>query len=259
MSSMSIEPTANELDLKEEVMATILSFLEVGEVQYVHVLSKLKATCILTFYKNSPDSLAKHSPLVAAIVKRNHAKHGQHTFQVPSLANELGISLMDVQQELQRLQNAGEVSYELQDLAFCFKVLQLPQDICHLATSITDRLNEVEHCKVAKLDAMYLAASAAVAQTGDLLNIVSDGTPVSSEQVSLQKTIVSYFTDDDYSSSQSTPSIVESTSSFLRADIKVFLKAHEHISFTGRAVARIFHALWSPAYPYATWSKNHFW
>jgi uncharacterized protein YsxB (DUF464 family) len=63
-------------------MATILSFLEVGEVQYVHVLSKLKATCILTFYKNSPDSLAKHSPLVAAIVKRNHAKHGQHTFQV---------------------------------------------------------------------------------------------------------------------------------------------------------------------------------
>lgn len=65
--------------------------------------------------------------------------------------------------------------------------------------------------QVAKLDAMYLAASAAVAQTGDLLNVISDGTPVSSEQVSLQKTIVSYFTDDDYSSSQSTPSIVEST------------------------------------------------
>jgi ATP-dependent DNA helicase Q4 len=49
------------------------------------------------------------------------------------------------------MQNAGEVSYELQDLAFCFKVLQLPQDICHLATSITDRLNEVERCKVSLL------------------------------------------------------------------------------------------------------------
>lgn len=36
-----------------QVMATILSILEVGEVQYVNVHSKLKATCSLTFYKVS--------------------------------------------------------------------------------------------------------------------------------------------------------------------------------------------------------------
>ena len=40
---------------------------------------------------------------------------------------------------------------------------------------------------------------------------------------------------------------------------QVFLKTHENTSFTGRAVARIFHGLWSPAYPYAAWCKNHFW
>jgi hypothetical protein len=34
-------------------MATILSFMEVGAVQYIHVHSKLKATCNLTFYRVS--------------------------------------------------------------------------------------------------------------------------------------------------------------------------------------------------------------
>lgn len=39
--------------LELQVMATILSFMEVGDVQYVHVHSKLKATCNLTFYRVS--------------------------------------------------------------------------------------------------------------------------------------------------------------------------------------------------------------
>lgn len=41
--------------------------------------------------------------------------------------------------------------------------------------------------------------------------------------------------------------------------VQVFLKTHENKNFNGRAVARIFHGLWSPAYPYAAWCKNHFW
>ena len=85
-------------------MATILSFMEVGDVQYVHVHSKLKATCNLSFYRvsilsvwvlhsfkygymllsvilsqthtepfvfqTSAALLAKHSALVATIVQR---------------------------------------------------------------------------------------------------------------------------------------------------------------------------------------------
>jgi hypothetical protein len=45
-------------------------------------------------------------------------------------------------------QSAGEISYELQDLAFCFSVLEVPDDICALTSSITARLSEVEKCKV---------------------------------------------------------------------------------------------------------------
>lgn len=45
-------------------------------------------------------------------------------------------------------QKAGEISYELQDLAFCFSVLEVPDDICTLTSSIAARLSEVENCKV---------------------------------------------------------------------------------------------------------------
>lgn len=37
------------------------------------------------------------------------------------------------------------------------------------------------------------------------------------------------------------------------------MRASTHVPLTGRAIARIFHGLWSPAYPYQDWSKNHFW
>lgn len=45
-------------------------------------------------------------------------------------------------------QSAGEIAYELQDLAFCFSVLEVPDDICALTSSIAVRLSEVEKCKV---------------------------------------------------------------------------------------------------------------
>ncbi|XP_024388003.1 ATP-dependent DNA helicase Q-like 5 [Physcomitrium patens] len=257
MTSINVEQTATELDLKEEVMATILSFMEVGDVQYVHVHSKLKATCNLTFYATSAALLAKHSALVATVIQKCQPKNGNYTFQVPAIANDAGLSLLQVQQELQRLQSAGEIAYELQDLAFCFSVLEVPDDICALTSSISARLSEVERCKVAKLDAMYTAAAAATALSSEDKNV---GSVCTDQQLSLQSCIATYFSkNQDDLINQSVPSIVESTSSFLKADIKVFLKTHENKNFNGRAVARIFHGLWSPAYPYAAWCKNHFW
>lgn len=40
---------------------------------------------------------------------------------------------------------------------------------------------------------------------------------------------------------------------------QVFLKSNSFAKFTPRAVARIMHGISSPAFPSATWSKNHFW
>eukprot|EP00897_Mesotaenium_endlicherianum_P008548 jgi/Mesen1/7721/ME000407S06946 len=77
----------------------------------------------------------------------------------------------------------------------------------------------------------------------------------------MQAHIAAYFDSHDGKSSDNAPppAAVKTASRFLRADIKVFLRCHPQVMLTGRAVARIFHGLWSPAYPYATWSNDHFW
>lgn len=88
-----------------QVMATILSNLEVGDARYLRVLSQLHATCTVSFHKQSPSSLADSHPLVAAILSLcPQPKQGRFTFDVPSLASKLKAPLATVQRELQQLQ-----------------------------------------------------------------------------------------------------------------------------------------------------------
>lgn len=42
-------------------------------------------------------------------------------------------------------------------------------------------------------------------------------------------------------------------------DYQVFLQSNSHARFTPRAVARVMHGIASPAYPYTTWGRTHFW
>ncbi|CAM6092984.1 unnamed protein product [Calypogeia fissa] len=257
--SIIIDTASRELDMKEEVMETILSLLEVGEVEYLKVLSRINATCTLSFHQSNPASLAGRNTFVAAIMKRSKEKQGRFIFDLPTIATQLQWSLFQVQSELRRLQAAAEITYEVGDPSLCFTVLQTPMDICLLTSQITKRLAEVEQCQVRKLDAMYLAASAAVRTMNWAVPQESNVT-ISSQQASLQSYIKSYFEgEEDITISTNVPTCIQSSRSFVRADIKVFLKSARNPLMTGRAVARIFHGLWSPAFPYSDWAKSHFW
>ncbi|KAJ7562723.1 hypothetical protein O6H91_03G081900 [Diphasiastrum complanatum] len=259
VKSLRIAALTRDLDVKEEVMVTILSYLEVGNVPYLRVLPQFKTTCCLSFYKSSPSSLAQRNVLVAAILKRSQLKQAQFVFDICSLANDLNVQYMDVQQELQSLQVDGEIAFELQDPAFCFSVLEVPEDKCSLAHTVTSQLNQAEKSKVQKLDAMYMVASTAAMMFNELNN-VRDSEAVVRQEVLLQRNIKNYFEMSEVSlACSSLPSFLKSSSLFLRADIKVFLRSHPDENFSGRAIARIFHGLGSPAYPSANWSRNHFW
>lgn len=45
----------------------------------------------------------------------------------------------------------GEITYELKDQAFCYTILEVPNNICSLAAQLTKWLWEVETCKVTGL------------------------------------------------------------------------------------------------------------
>ncbi|KAG4391231.1 hypothetical protein GLYMA_05G145500v4 [Glycine max] len=145
----------------------------------------------------------------------------------------------------------GEITYEMKDLAYCYRIIEVPTDLLSLSADNTRWLSEVENCKVRKMDAMFNAAYFA-------LNLCDNmqGCGGANHTPCLQRKILDYFSGVDNADfckkiGQSSP--------FLRADLKVFLQSNSHARFTPRAVARVMHGIASPAYPSTAWSKTHFW
>ncbi|PON64792.1 DNA helicase, ATP-dependent [Parasponia andersonii] len=249
--SLVKENASRKFDMKEEVMFTLLTQLELGEVQYLRLLPQINTTCTLSFHKTAPDVLAEKDVVVADILKRSEMKQGEHVFDIPTLANSIGVTTTDLSNQLQNLKFKGEVTYELKDQAYCFTIVKVPADLCSLAAHLTKWLSEVESCKVRKFDTMFNAATFAVNSCEKL-----QGCSGTQHTPCLQRRILDYFNEND---NRNHPNKMGQSSLFLRADIKVFLQSNPQAKFTPRAVARIMHGIASPAYPSTMWSKTHFW
>ncbi|XP_031270471.1 ATP-dependent DNA helicase Q-like 5 [Pistacia vera] len=249
--SLVKESASRKFDMKEEVMLTLLTRLELGEVQYLRLLPQLNATCTLNFHKTTPTLLADKDSVVSAILKKSEIKQGQYVFDIPTVANSIGATATDVSNQLLNLKLMGEITYELKDPAYFYTIVELPSEFCTLSAHLTKWLSEVEICKVTKLDTMFNAAVFAVNMCEK-----AHGCYGSQHTPCLQKKILDYFKGDG---DCNVPDKIGQSSPFLRADIKVFLQSNSHAKFTPRAVARIMHGIASPAYPSTTWSKTHFW
>ncbi|CAA7396392.1 unnamed protein product [Spirodela intermedia] len=252
--SLVKEFAARTFDMKEEVILTVLTQLELGEVQYIRLLPPTNVTCTLQFHKSSPSLLSGKSIVVAAILKKSEAKQGHYIFDIPTVANSTRITAIELLNHLQKLKSSGEITYETKDPAFYYAIMKRPEDIVSLSTDLTKWLCLVEICKIRKLDAMFGAAMFAAKECKR-----TGGCSSSLHSECMRKRILDYFARGG-GLSQDPPLTMETKSSpFLRADIKVFLQSNPHVKFTPRAVARIMHGIPSPAFPYATWSNTHFW
>ncbi|KAL9225578.1 hypothetical protein vseg_001483 [Gypsophila vaccaria] len=249
--SLVIESASRKFDMKEEVILTILTQLELGEVQYLHLLPQLKVTCSLNFHKTPSIELAAKDAVVAEILNKSENKHGIHVFDIPSVANAVGLTTTELVNHLQDLKFREEIRFEQKDPACCYNIVKTPSDLCSLSTHMTRWLSEIECCKVQKLDVMFNAAAFAAKQCKR-----TDGCDGTQHTACLQRKIQNYFNEENHSDLST---MMNETSRFLRADIKVFLQSNSSAKLTPRAVARIMHGIASPAYPSATWSKTHFW
>ncbi|XP_014505668.1 ATP-dependent DNA helicase Q-like 5 isoform X3 [Vigna radiata var. radiata] len=250
--SLIKESASRRLDMKEEVMLTLLTRLELGNVQYLQLLPQINATCTLAFHKTSPPLLAQKVSAIAAILKRSESKRGQYIFDIPTVANDMGVTAVKLTNQLYDLKLMGEITYEMKDMAYCYRIIEVPTDLLSLSEDITQWLSEVENCKVQKMDAMFSAVYYA-------LNLCDkmQGCSGTNHTPCLQRKILEYFSGVE--NADFCKKIDGQSSPFLRADIKVFLQSNSQARFTPRAVARIMHGIASPAYPSTTWSKTHFW
>ncbi|KAK1574819.1 hypothetical protein Q3G72_000191 [Acer saccharum] len=244
LCSLVKESTSRKFDLKEEVMHTLLTRMELGEVEYLHLLPQLNVNCTLNFHKTAPMLLADKDIVVATIIKKSETKKGQYVFDIPTVANSIGATAVDVSNHLQNLKLKGEVTYELKDPAFCYRIVEIPSEFCSLSAHLTKWLSEVESCKVSKLDTVVNAAVFAM-DTCDKMH----GCCGAQHTPCLQKKISDYF-NGDYNCH---------VPNKIGLNRQVFLQSNLQAKFTPRAVARIMHGIGSPAYPSTIWSKTHFW
>ncbi|KAK1569093.1 hypothetical protein Q3G72_032421 [Acer saccharum] len=244
LCSLVKESTSRKFDLKEEVMHTLLTRMELGEVEYLHLLPQLNVNCTLNFHKTAPMLLADKDIVVATIIKKSETKKGQYVFDIPTVANSIGATAVEVSNHLQNLKLKGEVTYELKDPAFCYRIVEIPSEFCSLSAHLTKWLSEVESCKVSKLDTVVNAAVFAM-ETCDKMH----GCCGAQHTPCLQKKISDYF-NGDYNCH---------VPNKIGLNRQVFLQSNLQAKFTPRAVARIMHGIGSPAYPSTIWSKTHFW
>ncbi|KAL7607304.1 hypothetical protein Lser_V15G14619 [Lactuca serriola] len=245
------ESASRKFDMKEEVILTILTRLELAEEQYLGLLPQASVTCVVNFHMTSPALLAAKDTVINAILKKSEIKDGQYVFDIPTVASSIGVQASTISNQLHIFKAKGEITYELKDPAYCYTILNFPKDICSLATDLAEWLSEVESCKVHKIDAMFNAAVFAV-KTCDRRNGCSN----SQHTACLQKKLLDYFNADN---DNNIPNKMGQASRFLKADIKVFIQSNSHTKFTPRAIARIMHGIASPSFPSSTWSKTHFW
>ncbi|KAF5947366.1 hypothetical protein HYC85_013323 [Camellia sinensis] len=62
--SLVKEPASRKFDMKEEVMLTILTHLELGEVQYLRLLPQTNVTCTINFHQVGCKLIKNHVRLL---------------------------------------------------------------------------------------------------------------------------------------------------------------------------------------------------
>ena len=266
-----------KLDMRIEAIETVLSCLDlwgeglidirskdaasVDELDAAHarglikILPDIRSTCEAEFFDRSPAEIGKECPLAAAIAKLvPKPRASTYKFKIVEACTHMQTGFDDVASQLKALSKNDGVRYTLADRAVGFEIIRAPpKDVLPLAKALADHCSEIEACSVGKLDALYRAMD----EAADTENEEAQGEH-------LRRCLGAYL-DEDSDELASPPECVKRESSLLAPDIKTLL-AHRSGGKTGgagimsaRAVARILHALHSPAYPSKEWARHHTW
>ena len=295
--AMITDSIVQELDLREESISTLLCYLELHPRRWVEVLQPVKSTCTVKFYGGYPQlrAVAQRIPPVAAAVSLNTTtaagfkKSNALTFPVVELADKMGWDLAPVCRELRALQwntslaldnslsNMGQsgILVEFSDLSLHHRA---PGDLSDserdsVCDFLEDRILAEERSQLQQLQFVYDSLKSVSCsefwQCADAVDEEADK--------QLKQLVRSYFEDSNDKTKEELAALAKARkgvrgipSSITRddhvnwdsvaRDIRALLGVHHDHSFTGRAVARVFHGIDSPCYPAEVWGRDRrFW
>lgn len=125
---LDVKQTCKQLDLKKEVILTMLNCLEKLPNSFFKLEGILPEKIGIRFHASSPDHLAEKNEFIAKYLEHAKSHGGVWGASISNLAYELGMNPFHIPRVLFNLQNNGEgdISYETDDDAFVLRLLHVP-------------------------------------------------------------------------------------------------------------------------------------
>ena len=110
----------------------------------------------LTPDRDGIEELKKIDPLFEAIEKVGRQYTGVYKMQLLDLAEELGLSPLEVPRALFLRQCHNKITYEAETECFCIELLRISKNFSWLAELITEHMWHIEGNTLSKLSATYI-------------------------------------------------------------------------------------------------------
>ncbi|EFC50427.1 predicted protein [Naegleria gruberi] len=252
--AMGIKQLEKHLDLKEEVISTILTLLQ--SKGYVKVLPQMNHIFTIYFMKSTPVELSKKHAWIKIALQ--NSKSTKFEIDISKLSKEASITLSQLEMEIIGLKEIGEIKYESKSEAFCLEVVKDVDDIIQVSTIITEEMKSLEKINVHKSKAMYKLAREF---------IISDEESQKSQpkrKTGMDELIDSYFTsekEEDFLSSENDIAKTELKGNdriTIQADCFVLLRKYESIP-NAKVLAKILTGLSTPNFNVEFWKSCGMW
>ena len=288
--SMVSDKTISDLDVREEVISTLLAYLELHPKTWLRMLNPLRSNCVVKCYggpvqfqmlakKFPPVAIALRYILPEAETKRNLHERRQIEFDFVRVADTMCWDILTVLRELKALQwnmafaldsklnttGKSGIIVETDNLSFHFTTASNVDDdskdeICDfLHGTIMDQ----EETRLLQLDALYCVLKELSCKTYDRIPTDRRIDAKAREHIG-QFFLCQEEQHKPFLKGLITSDLEIDTSSrrwnIIAGDIRNLVNSYPEIDFNGRSVARIFQGIESPRFPAIVYGRDRrFW
>lgn len=270
----SVESTVQLLDIPEEVISTLLCYQELSGDRIIKVLSRAYCKCkVLSYSGNKALKVAAQScpPLALAIaleIKRSGISKNFTTieFDVVDIASAIGWDSGLVKYQLKQLEwtkvdgksKRTAISVQFFDIGFRVRAPgdMTDEELDKSLDMLHERVVNQEQSELKQLRTIFRTLTSIAFNT--IRPVLKNDCPTAPSE-KLKEIIRDYFENDLKEIVETLPYDSDTSDEEIISDIKCIIQRYPENSFTGRAIARIFHGISSPNYPAVIWGRCKHW
>ncbi|CAK9829408.1 ATP-dependent DNA helicase Q4 [Anthophora retusa] len=273
--AIPVDETVAALDISQEIISTLLCYLELHPKRFITVLSSVYVKATVSSYAG-PQALkqaAQSSPPLAMAIALDlqkgisHEKSNLIEFPVVDVASAIGWDSGVVKSHLKNLEwKTVNGTLKRSDISVRYDKLGLrvkapgdltDEELDEALDALYKRTQDQETAALQQLETIGVTLHKYGAKSVKQCLILNDEMTYKSDQI--KDVIRNYFNGKIILDIDSKRQNEARNEAEVASDIRNLIISYRENNFTGRAIARIFHGIQSPNYPAYVWNKCRFW